>query len=291
MMQKCWLITGASRGLGVEIAKAALDAGDCVMATGRDPGQVLDALGGERECLMVARLDVTRSGDARAAVEAAVERFGGIDVLVNNAGYGHLGFFEESTAQDIRAQFDSNVFGLMEVTREVLPAMRGARAGHIFNMSSLAGVRGSAFSSVYCASKFAVEGFSEALAEELAPFGIHVTIVEPGPFRTDFLSRRSLRVGTAALADYDPARDRTRASFEARNGRQAGDPARLACALVALANDPMPPLRFVAGTAASDAALRKLERMRADIDVWRALSAGTDGDYADSRQWRPPGQV
>jgi NAD(P)-dependent dehydrogenase (short-subunit alcohol dehydrogenase family) len=291
MMQKSWLITGASRGLGVEIAKAALDAGDCVMATGRDPGLVLEALGGERECLMVAQLDVTRSGDARAAVEAAVERFGGIDVLVNNAGYGHLGFFEESTAQDIRAQFDSNVFGLMEVTREVLPAMRGARAGHIFNMSSLAGIRGSAFSSVYCASKFAVEGFSEALAEELAPFGIHVTIVEPGPFRTDFLSRRSLRVGTAALADYDPARDRIRASFEARNGRQAGDPARLACALVALANDPMPPLRFVAGTAASDAALHKLERMRADIDVWRALSSGTDGDYADSRQWRPPGQL
>jgi NAD(P)-dependent dehydrogenase (short-subunit alcohol dehydrogenase family) len=291
MMQKSWFITGASRGLGVEIAKAALDAGDCVMATGRDPEQVLDVLGGERECLMVARLDVTRCGDARAAVNAAVERFGGIDVLVNNAGYGHLGFFEESTAQDIRAQFDSNVFGLMEVTREVLPSMRGARAGHVFNMSSLAGIRGSAFSSIYCASKFAVEGFSEALAEELTPFGIHVTIVEPGPFRTDFLSRRSLRVGTAALPDYDPARDRTRASFEARNGRQAGDPERLARALVALANDPMPPLRFTAGTAAAEAALQKLDRMRADIATWQALSSGTDGDYADSRPWRPPSQV
>ncbi|MFC5460058.1 oxidoreductase [Massilia niabensis] len=290
MMQKSWFITGASRGLGVEIAKAALAAGDCVMATGRDPEQVLDALGGERECLMVARVDVTRFEDARAAADAAVERFGGIDVLVNNAGYGHLGFFEESTAQDIRDQFDSNVFGLMEVTRAVLPSMREACAGHILNMSSLAGVRGSAFSSIYCASKFAVEGFSEALAEELAPFGIRVTIVAPGPFRTDFLSPRSLRIGAAALSDYDPARDRIRASFEARNGFQAGDPARLARALVALVNDRQPSLRFLAGTAASDAALQKLDRMRADIDTWRDLSSATDGAYADSRQWQPPVQ-
>jgi NAD(P)-dependent dehydrogenase (short-subunit alcohol dehydrogenase family) len=291
MMQKSWFITGANRGLGVEIAKAALAAGDCVMATGRDPEQVLDALGGERECLMVARLDVTRSEDAEAAVEAAVQRFGAIDVLVNNAGYGHLGFFEETTVRDIRDQFDSNVFGLMQVTRAVLPSMRQARAGHILNMSSLAGVRGSAFSSLYCASKFAVEGFSEALAEELLPFGIHVTIVEPGPFRTDFLGPRSLRIGAADLPDYDRARDRIRASFEARNGRQAGDPERLAHALVALVNDPQPPLRFLAGSAACDAALQKLDRMRADIDTWRPLSEGTDGAYADTRQWQAPGQA
>jgi len=290
-MQKCWFITGASRGLGVDIARAALDAGDCVMATGRDPGQVLGALGGERECLMVARLDVTREDEAQAAVAAAIERFGGIDVLVNNAGYGHLGFFEESTAQQIRDQFESNVFGLMGVTRAVLPSMRAARAGHIFNLSSLAGVRGSAFSSIYCASKFAVEGLSEALAEELAPFDIRVTIVEPGPFRTDFLSGRSLRLGSAPLPGYDGARDRIRASFEARNGRQAGDPARLAQALVTLANDPRPPLRFLAGTVAMEAARQKLNRMHADVDAWRALSSGTDGDYADSRQWQAPGQA
>jgi NAD(P)-dependent dehydrogenase (short-subunit alcohol dehydrogenase family) len=290
-MQKCWFITGASRGLGVEIAKAALEAGDCVMATGRNPEQVLQALGGERECLMVAPLDVTYSDDARRAVDAVIERFGGIDVLVNNAGYGHLGFFEESTTTDIRAQFESNVFGLMEVTRAVLPSMRAARAGHVFNMSSLAGLRGSAFSSIYCASKFAVEGFSEALAEEVAPFGIRVTIVEPGPFRTDFLSGRSLRIGTSALPDYDPSRDKIRSSFEARNGRQAGDPARLARALVALANDPAPPLRFLAGSAASDAVLQKLDRMRADIAAWRSMSDGTDGDYADSSQWQAPSEA
>lgn len=287
-MQKSWFITGASRGLGAEIAMAALGAGDCVMATGRDPKRVLDALGGERECLMVARVDGTGSDHARAAVNAALERFGGIDVLVNNAGYSHLGFFEESTEHDIREQFESNVFGLMETTRAVLPLMREAHAGHIFNMSSLAGVRGSAFSSIYCASKFAVEGFSEALAEELAPFGIRVTIVEPGAFRTDFLSQRSLHIGSAALSDYDPTRNRTRASLEAPNGGQAGDPEMLAHALVALANAPQPPLRFVAGTGASDAALYKLDRMRADIDAWRVLSSATDGAYDDSRQWQVP---
>lgn len=179
----------------------------------------------------------------------------------------------------------------MEVSRVVLPAMREAHAGHVINLSSLAGVRGSAFSSIYCASKFAVEGFSEALAEELAPFGIRVTIVAPGPFRTDFLSTRSLRLGAGALAAYDPARDRIRASFEARNGRQAGDPARLAHAMITLVNDPQAPLRFVAGTAACHAALQKLDRMRADIASWRALSTGTDGTYADSLQWQAPAQA
>jgi NAD(P)-dependent dehydrogenase (short-subunit alcohol dehydrogenase family) len=287
IMQKCWFITGASRGLGVDIAKAALAAGDCVVATGRDPEQVQAALG-ERECLLVARLDVTRKDDVQAAVDAAIERFGGIDVLVNNAGYGHLGFFEETTNADVQAQFDSNVFGLMQVTRAVLPSMRLARAGHIFNLSSLAGFRGSAFSSLYCASKFAVEGFSEALAEELAPFGVRVTIVEPGPFRTDFLSARSLRVGGERQQDYDPVRDGIRATFEARNGRQAGDPAKLARALVELANDPRPPLRFLAGAAAFEVGTQKLNRMRTEMDAWRAAGIATDGDYDDARQWQPP---
>lgn len=285
-MQKCWFITGASRGLGVEIAKAALAAGDCVVATGRDPEQVNAALG-ERECLLVAPLDVTRKGDVQAAVDAAIERFGGIDVLVNNAGYGHLGFFEETTDADVHAQFDSNVFGLMQVTRAVLPSMRHSRAGHIFNLSSLAGLRGSAFSSLYCASKFAVEGFSEALAEELAPFGIRVTIIEPGPFRTDFLSARSLRVGEARQRDYDPVRDAVRATFEARNGRQAGDPAKLARALVDLANTSHPPLRFLAGAAAFEVGTLKLDRMRTEMDAWRAAGIATDGDYEDARPWQP----
>jgi NAD(P)-dependent dehydrogenase (short-subunit alcohol dehydrogenase family) len=285
--QKRWFITGASRGLGVDIAQAALAAGDQVVATGRDPAQVRNALG-EHERLLVAPLDVAVEAQAHEAVRLAVARFGGIDVLVNNAGYGHLGFFEESTADDVRAQFDSNVFGLMHVTRAVLPTMRAARSGHVFNLSSLAGLRGAMFSSLYCASKFAVEGFSEGLAEEVAPFGIRVTIVEPGPFRTDFLSAQSIRMGDAALPDYDTMRAQLRATFDARNGKQGGDPARLAQAIVALANEATPPLRFVAGTPAYDIAVPKLHKMLAEIESRRAQSAATDGDYTDSASWQPP---
>ncbi|WP_316149642.1 oxidoreductase [Cupriavidus sp. BIC8F] len=287
-MQKVWFITGASRGLGAEIAKAALAAGDRVVATGRDPDHVRAALSKEDDHLLVMRLDVTREAEVQAAVDAALQQFGRIDVLVNNAGYGHLGFFEEATAADVNMQFDSNVFGLMHVTRAVLPAMRTARAGRIFNLSSLAGMRGSAFSPLYCASKFAVEGFSEALAEELAPFGIRVTIIAPGPFRTDFLSARSLQVAGAELPDYAPTRDTIRATFEARNGRQAGDPLKLAAAVVELANHPHPPLRFVAGTAAFEVVLKKLAAMRIDIEAWRDRSIATDGDYEDARPWQPP---
>jgi NAD(P)-dependent dehydrogenase (short-subunit alcohol dehydrogenase family) len=286
--QKRWFITGASRGLGVDIAQAALAAGDCVVATGRDADQVRAALGPEHDRLLVLPLDVAVEAQAQAAVGAAVERFGGIDVLVNNAGYGHLGFFEESTADDVRAQFDSNVFGLMHVTRAVLPAMRAARGGHIFNLSSLAGLRGAMFSSLYCASKFAVEGFSEGLAEEVAPFGIRVTIVEPGPFRTDFLSARSIRVGAAELPDYDAMRAQLRGTFEARNGKQGGDPVKLARMLVALANEAEPPLRFVAGTPAYEIAVPKLEKMLREIESRREQSAATDGDYADAASWQAP---
>jgi NAD(P)-dependent dehydrogenase (short-subunit alcohol dehydrogenase family) len=291
MMQKRWFITGASRGLGVDVAKAALAAGDCVVATGRDPEQVRAALGPEHERLLVVRLDVAVEAQAQAAVEAAVARFGGIDVLVNNAGYGHLGFFEETTARDVREQFDSNVFGLMHVTRAAVPVMRAARRGHIFNLSSLAGVRGAMFSSLYCASKFAVEGFSESLAEEMASFGIRVTIVEPGPFRTDFLSQRSLRLGSQALPDYEAMRASILAAFEARNGKQAGDPLKLAQKMVELANAPNPPLRFLAGTVALGTGLQKLDRMREEIVAWSLPSKATDGDYADSAPWTSPAQA
>lgn len=284
---KTWLITGASRGLGSAIAQAALANGDRVVATGRERGQVEAALGKEHEHLLIERLDVTDSASVAVAVEAATTRFGQIDVLVNNAGYGHLGFFEETSDDDAREQFESNVFGLMTVTRAVLPVMREQRAGHIFNLSSLAGMRGSAFSSLYCASKFAVEGFSEALAEEVAPFGIKVTIIAPGPFRTDFLSAKSLQVGSASLPDYAQARDRTRATFEARNGRQAGDPIKLATALVLLANTAQPPMRFVAGGAAVQVGLQKLDAMRDNILSWCQQSIATDGDYDDASPWQP----
>jgi NAD(P)-dependent dehydrogenase (short-subunit alcohol dehydrogenase family) len=282
MMTKTWFITGATRGLGLEVAKAALRAGDRVVATGRKRTAVAERLGADGESLFSAELDVTDASQAKAAVLAAMSRFGGIDVLVNNAGYGLLGFFEEITANDAQAQFATNFFGALNVTRAVLPVMRSARRGRIFNVSSLGGLLGVQFGSLYCATKFALEGFSESLAKEVAPFGIRVTIVEPGPFRTDFLTPESLRHGDDRIADYDDRRAQLRAAYVDRGGLQPGDPAKLADALVQLANEPEPPIRFLAGTIAVQAAEEKLAGMRAEIDRWRQLSIGTDGNYAQT---------
>jgi NAD(P)-dependent dehydrogenase (short-subunit alcohol dehydrogenase family) len=279
-MQKTWFITGAGRGLGAEIAKAALRAGDLVVAAGRSRAAVSDSLGPNSDRLVSVELDVNNEAQAQAAVDAAVARFGTIDVLVNNAGYGHLGLFEETSVQDVQAQFGTNLFGVFSVTRAVLPVMRAARKGRIFNVSSSAGMRGLAFGSLYCASKFALEGFSESLAQEVAPFGIRVVIVEPGPFRTEFLSAESIRFGAHAVADYAEQRTALRTSFEQRNGKQPGDPVKLAEALVRLAGEPEPPLRFVAGSIAFDAISAKLVHMQAELAHWRPLSVGTDGDYA-----------
>jgi len=279
-MQKTWFITGAGRGLGAEIAKAALRAGDLVVAAGRNRAAVSDSLGPDGDRLLSVELDVNNEAQAQVAVDAAVASFGTIDVLVNNAGYGQLGLFEESTVQDVQAQFGTNLFGVFSVTRAVLPVMRAARKGRIFNVSSLAGMRGAAFGSLYCASKFALEGFSESLAQEVAPFGILVTIVEPGPFRTDFLSAESIRFGGRAVADYDDRRTALRASFEQRNGQQPGDPVKLAEAVVRLASEPEPPMRFVAGSIAFDSIRAKLADMQTELEHWRPLSIGTDGEYA-----------
>jgi NAD(P)-dependent dehydrogenase (short-subunit alcohol dehydrogenase family) len=276
-MSKTWFITGASRGLGVDIAKAALRAGDRVVATGRQRSQVADSLGPDNDRLLTLALDVTDAGQAQTAVSEAVARFGGIDVLVNNAGYGHLGYFEETTPDDVEAQFATNVFGLFNVTRAALPVMRAARSGRIFNLSSSAGFRGVETGSLYCASKFAVEGFSESLALELAPFGIRVTLIEPGPFRTDFLTPASIRFGARAIPDYEERRAALRATFEQRNGKQPGDPVKLADAMVQLANEVAPPLRFTAGAIAVDTFAAKLDTMRAELEKWRAPGRATDG--------------
>lgn len=277
-MQKTWFITGATRGLGVEIAKAAIRAGDRVVASGRRKSAVIEALGPEREQMLPVELDVTNAGQAHSAVQAALARFGLIDVLVNNAGYGQLGFFEENTAETVNTQFATNMHGVFNVIWAVLPVMRAARKGHIFNISSIAGLRGGEFGSLYSASKFAVEGFSESLALEIAPFGLFVTIIEPGPFRTDFLTGDSLRIGDAnAIADYDDRRASQRAAFESRNGSQPGDPAKLADAMVLLTNEAKPPLRFAAGAMAVNAAAVKFASLQAELELWRHLSLSTDG--------------
>jgi NAD(P)-dependent dehydrogenase (short-subunit alcohol dehydrogenase family) len=275
-MSKTWFITGAGRGLGADIAHAALKAGDRVVATGRQRSAVSDRLGPDSERLLALALDVSDAAQAEAAVGAALQRFGAIDVLVNNAGYGHLGYFEETTAADVAAQYATNVFGLFNVTRAALPAMRAARRGHVFNLSSVAGFRGIETGALYCSSKFAVEGFSECLAQELAPFGVHVTIIEPGPFRTDFLTPESMQFVARELPDYTERREAMRTSFEQRNGKQPGDPVRLAEAMLRLADEADPPLRFTAGALAVNGLAAKLAGMQAELDRWRDLGLATD---------------
>ena len=279
---KTWFITGASRGLGAEIAKAALQAGDRVVATGRNRADLIEKLRPDNERLLSLALDVTDANQAKAAVEASISKFGSIDVLVNNAGYGLYGFFEETTIQDAQEQFGTNVYGVFNVTWAVLPLMRSARKGRIFNLSSLGGLIGGQMASFYCAAKFAIEGFSESLAKEVSPFGISVTIIEPGPFRTDFLTPKSLRVAASRITDYDQRRSQILAGIEQRNGQQPGDPRKLAEAIVRLANEPKPPMRFLAGALAVNAADEKLAGMRAEIEAWRQLSLNTDGNYGDA---------
>ena len=244
---RTWFITGASRGFGALIAAEALAAGDRVVATGRDPRVVAAALG-ENDRLIVLPLDVTDERQAHAAVSEAVKRFGRIDVLVNNAGFGLLGAVEEATAGEIERVYRTNVFGLLNVTRAVLPHMRAQRAGHVINISSVGGYRSGAGFGIYCSTKFAVEGLSEALAAELAPLGVKVTVVEPGYFRTDFLDARSLTVSPTRIADYAGSAGATRERAVEVSHAQPGDPAKLAKALVKLAALPEPPFRMPFGS-------------------------------------------
>lgn len=277
-MSKIWFVTGAARGLGAEIAKAALAAGDRVVVTGRRREALEAAFGPDSETLLSLTLDVTREADALAAVEATLARFGRIDVLVNNAGYGNLGLFEETTDAEARAQYDTNVFGLYNVTRAVLPAMRRQRSGRIFNISSVGGLLGGEGGSLYCAAKFAVEGFSESIAREVASFGIHVTIVEPGFFRTDFLDQTSVQYGSRQIEDYAELSAQMKAFWDARNHAQAGDPAKLGRVLVDLAERAAPPLRFAAGSDAVAMIGGKIASLQAELDAWKDLSVTTDGD-------------
>ncbi|RZJ44064.1 MAG: SDR family NAD(P)-dependent oxidoreductase, partial [Brevundimonas sp.] len=261
------------------IVRAVLDAGDRVIATARNRDVLTEAFGPDSDRLLSVSLDVTDPAAARAAVDAALAAFGRIDVLVNNAGYGHLSVFEESTAEDARAQYDTNVFGLMHVTRAVLPVMRAQGSGRIFNVSSVGGIVGGASGTLYCASKFAVEGFSESLASEVAPFGIQVTIVEPGFFRTDFLEPTSVKHGSTPIADYAEASAALKTFYDSRSRNQAGDPAKLGQALVVLANAPRPPVRWAAGTDALSMVQGKIDSLQAELNAWRDLSASTDGDF------------
>jgi NAD(P)-dependent dehydrogenase (short-subunit alcohol dehydrogenase family) len=267
---KTWFITGASRGFGALIMEAAL-ATDVVVATARDPSSIAD-----HPRLLKLPLDVTNEAQARDATATAIEKFGAIDVLVNNAGYGLLGAVEEANAIEVERVFATNVFGLLNVTRAVLPYLRSRRSGHIINMSSIGGYASPPGWGVYCATTFAVEGISEALSIELAPLGIHATVVEPGYFRTDFLSAQSLSRTAVRIDDYSGTVGEMRTFAAAVNNQQPGDPQRLAQAIVQLAAARSPPTRLALG---SDTVARIKEKHRdveRELDLWRQVSLSTD---------------
>ena len=277
---KVWFVTGAGRGMGIDIARAALAAGHAVVATGRDPDRVRNALG-EHENLLAISLDITDAVTAIAAADAAVERFGRIDVLVNNAGNFYAGYFEVISDEQYRNQMETNFFGPLNVTRAILPFMRKQRSGHVITISSTAGLVGVDFCSAYSASKFALEGFMESLALDIAPYGIDTTVVEPGFFRTELLVEGSSTIWPElSIDDYA---DRTRATIEAwtgMNGLQAGDPAKLAAALVTLADSGQPPLRFLAGADAIATAEQKAKTLLEQADAHRELSSSLLHDDA-----------
>ena len=270
--KKVWFITGAGRGMGVDIAQAALAAGHAVVATGRNTEAVAAAVG-DADDLLVVELDITNLASAEAAVQATVDRFERIDVLVNNAGNFYAGFFEELSPEQVRAQIETNLLGPMNVTRAVLPVMREQRSGKVVTISSTAGVVGQAFCSAYAASKFGVEGWMESLRFEVEPFGIHTTIVEPGFFRTELLTKESTAYAELSIDDYAAQTAETRRAWEAMSGRQTNDPAKLANALLTVVDQEQPPLRWVAGADAVATVEQKANELLAQVDAYRELSS------------------
>ena len=270
--KKVWLITGAGRGMGVDIAKAALAAGHDVVATGRNSEKVRNAIG-DHDNLLVVQLDVTSPTDAEAAVETTVQRFGRIDVLVNNAGNFYGGFFEELSPAQVRSQLETLLFGPMNVARAVLPVMRKQHSGLLVTISSTAGITAGVFCSAYAAAKFGVEGWMESLAQEIAPFGIRTMLVEPGFFRTDLLSADSTTYAELSIDDYASRTQETMTAWKGMNGKQGGDPAKLAAALVELTAQEEPPARFAAGADAVEAFESKANTLLAQANAHRELSS------------------
>jgi NAD(P)-dependent dehydrogenase (short-subunit alcohol dehydrogenase family) len=272
-MTNVWFITGAARGMGVDLAKAALDAGHRVVATARDAAKVTAALG-EHENLLAQSLDITDAAASAAAVEAAVGRFGSIDVLVNNAGNFYAGYFEEISDEQFRAQMETNFFGPLNVTRAILPVMRRQRSGHVITITSAAGIIGQEFCAAYAASKFALEGWMESLQYDVQPYGIHTTIVEPGFFRTELLIEGVSSIWPAlSIDDYAERTTQTIAAWKSMNGQQGGDPTKLGAALVTIAGLDTPPLRFVAGADVLAGVEQKAQLLLDQISAHRELSS------------------
>jgi NAD(P)-dependent dehydrogenase (short-subunit alcohol dehydrogenase family) len=275
LQQRVWFITGCSTGFGRELVEQLLRRGDKVVATLRKPEQLASLAEQYPDTALVVALDVTSQSSIDSAVQASIAQFGRVDVLVNNAGYGLAGAIEEATEAEFMPVFETNVFGLIRVTRALLPQLRKQRSGNIVNLSSIAGLIGSPGWGYYNASKFAVNGFSEALAAELAPLGIHVTVVEPGPFRTDFLGRSGVEA-EARIADYDATAGKTRIYFHDQAGKQAGDPVKAVEAIIAAVEAPEPPKHLVLGAIAFNRWSARLEDWKQELESWRATSLGAD---------------
>jgi len=270
---KVWLITGAGSGIGLEIAKAALAAGNKVVATGRNIDKVSRSINDNSNNLLVIKMDVTDPKEIQSGVNAAIEKFGTIDVLVNNAGNFYAGFFEELSQSQVERQIVTNLFGPMNVTRVVLPVMRKNKSGHIISISSTAGLVGYELCSAYAASKFGIEGWMESLQIEVEPFGIHTTIVEPGFFRTNLLESSSTIWSELQIEDYAARIAVLKPSWESMSGQQGGDPAKLAAALLKIANENKPPKRWMAGADSIAEAERKAKELKEQADAYRDLSS------------------
>jgi NAD(P)-dependent dehydrogenase (short-subunit alcohol dehydrogenase family) len=270
-----WFITGCSTGFGKELAKLVLAKGWRAAVTARRSDQLKELVSGAKENALAVQLDVTDPVQVVDAVKRAEEKFGRIDVLVNNAGYGYIGAVEEGEEDQVRAMFETNFFGLVNVTKAVLPGMRRRRSGRIVNLSSIGGLVSFAATGYYHATKYAVEGLSESLSIELAPLGIRVLIVEPGPFRTDFAGR-SLIESKTVIDDYASTAGERRRQTHERDGRQQGDPVRAAEAIIEAVNSANPPLHLLLGKPALELAYQKLEAMKKDFDAWRKTTIGAD---------------
>jgi NAD(P)-dependent dehydrogenase (short-subunit alcohol dehydrogenase family) len=272
---RVWFITGSSTGFGRVLAEILLKRGERVALTARNPDQVQDLVAGYKDTGLALALDVNQPQQVAAAVAGAERFFGRIDVLVNNAGYGYLASVEEGEEEEVRAMFETNFFGLVAVTKAILPGMRARRTGHIVNISSIGGLVANPSTGYYSATKFAVEGLSEALAKEVEPLGIRVTAIEPGPFRTDWAGR-SLKVVKGSITDYlDTAGARSRQIAE-RSGKQPGDPVRAAEAIITIVQAEQPPRNLFLGKIAFDMAREKLSYFSRTIDQWETLSLETD---------------
>ena len=279
-MSKVWFITGAGRGLGVDIAKAALAAGYRVVATGRNTGKVAEALG-ESANLLIAKLDITKPADAESAVKATLEKFGRIDVLVNNAANFYAGFFEELTPEQMQRQLSTSLVGPMNVTRAVLPLMREQRSGLIITISSTAGLIGFEFGTAYATSKFGLGGWMQSLEAEVEPFGIDTITVNPGFFRTELLTEESTNFAEQTIEDYNERRAKQMEFWKGYNGQQSGDPAKLAQALITISSLDKPPRRFLAGADAVETAEKVAATLQQQTDAYRKLSSSLAYDNAE----------